>query len=92
MSKPAYSDHHQLRQRWQQIINTYGWTCRRCGQPIPPHQPKAWHLGHQTDATPGGPKPKEPGREPEHSHCNTSAGATAGNHTRTGQPPPSRQW
>lgn len=82
--------HRKLRRQWDTTItNQGGWTCRRCGHPITPGQP--YDLGHPTDATPGGPTTTH-GLEPEHPHCNRSAGATAGNHLRHHPLTPSRNW
>ncbi len=68
---------------WQAKINhAGGWTCRRCKQHIPPHQRNAWQLGHPNDMTTGPTLIDD--LEPEHAHCNTSAGATAGNRERAG--------
>ena len=76
---------------WQQRINQAGgWTCRRCHQPIPPHQRSAWQLGHPHDVTHGPTLIAD--LEPEHAHCNTSAGATAGNLERAHPLPASRTW
>lgn len=81
-----------LRNHWQVTINHHGgWTCRRCGNPIPPNNPTAWHLGHPHDTTTPGTRTAIDQLEPEHAYCNTSAGARAGNHIRT-QLPPSRTW
>lgn len=77
----------QLRATWQHTINQAGgWTCRRCNQPIPPHQPAAWHLGHPNDMTTAPTQITD--LAPEHTRCNTSAGATAGNTARTGNTEP----
>ena len=81
----------QLCDAWQQRINANGgWTCRRCGHQIPPHQRSAWHLGHPADMTTGNVDAAD--LAPECPPCNTSAGATAGNHNRTRPLPPSRAW
>ena len=64
-------DYRAARRHWEQRMATYGWTCRRCGQHIPPGDRKAWDLGH-------------PDLEPEHAHCNRSAGAAEGNRARSG--------
>lgn len=72
---------------WQEAINTnHGWTCRRCNQPIPPNDRAAWQLGHPNDTTTGPTHIAD--LEPEHPHCNTSAGATAGNYQRAGTEEP----
>ena len=81
--------HTSLRKRWAAVIRQHGWTCRRCHQPITPTQ--QWDLGHPDDATPGGPTSTR-GLEPEHAHCNRSAGATAGNYLRANPLPPTRDW
>ncbi len=79
----------QLRDTWQQRINANGgWTCRRCGRQIPPHQRSAWQLGHPDDMTVAATDIRD--LEPEHAHENMSAGATAGNHARAGTGHP--QW
>lgn len=72
---------------WQTIIDTHnGWTCRRCHKPIPPGDRAAWQLGHPHDITTGPTLIAD--LAPEHTSCNTSAGATAGNHARTGTQDP----
>ena len=69
--------------QWQTRINhAGGWTCRRCGTHIPPHNRAAWQLGHPNDITLGPTLLTD--LEPEHARCNTRAGATAGNHARAG--------
>lgn len=81
-----------IRDAWQHKINANnGWTCRRCGGPIPPRTRGVWHLGHPHDMTTGPTLLAD--LEPEHARCNTSAGATAGNTARAPQPlPASRRW
>lgn len=83
---------NKLRHTWQERINAAGgWPCRRTGQTIPPHQPKAWDLGHPHDTTTGPTRLND--LAPELAHHNRSAGATTGNHNRTRQTlPPSRTW
>ena len=72
---------------WQARINQAGgWTCRRCGKLIPPHDRAAWQLGHPEDMTTGPTRSTD--LAPECPPCNTSAGATAGNHHRTGTEEP----
>ena len=69
--------------QWQTRINhAGGWTCRRCGTHIPPHNRAAWQLGHPNDMTTGPTLLTD--LEPEHARCNTRAGARAGNHARAG--------
>lgn len=69
--------------QWQTRINhAGGWTCRRCGTHIPPHNRAAWQLGHPNDITTGPTLLTD--LEPEHARCNTRAGARAGNHARAG--------
>ena len=69
--------------QWQTRINhAGGWTCRRCGTHIPPHNRAAWQLGHPNDMTTGPTLLTD--LEPEHARCNTRAGATAVNHARAG--------
>ena len=76
-----------LRAAWQARIDANnGWTCRRTGQPIPPHQPKAWDLGHKTPRHNGGTN-NPTNTHPEHTTCNRSAGGKTGA-TITNQPPP----
>ena len=68
---------------WQARINQAGgWTCRRCGRTIPPHDRTAWQLGHPHDTTTGPTLTTD--LEPEHPAENMSAGATAGNRKRAG--------
>ncbi len=76
----------RARQYWnQQIQRGKQPICRRCNNPILPGE---WHLGHPDDATRGGPKHNKD-LAPEHTTCNTSAGASEGNRNRT---QPSREW
>jgi hypothetical protein len=52
------------------------WVCRKCGGEILPTDPESsWHAGHREDRVAGG---TEDGIEPEHAHCNTSAGGRIG--------------
>ena len=76
---------------WQTKINQNGgWTCRACGNHIPPHNRNAWQLGHPNDMTTGPTLLAD--LEPE-CPCNMSRGATAGNHARNkANLPPSRRW
>lgn len=83
------AEHRRQRANWQQLIdltadNGNPTLCRRCHQPIPPHDPQAWDLGHHTDLTLGG---KGSPRTPEHARCNRQAGQTL-----TTTTPPSRNW
>lgn len=81
----------KLRHAWQTRIDAAGgWTCRRTGLPIPPHQPKAWDLGHPNDTTTGPTHTQD--LAPELTGPNRSAGATTGNRNRTQPLPPSRPW
>lgn len=76
-----------LRAAWQATIDQAGgWTCRRCGRLIPPHDPTAWQLGHPGDTTRGTTRITD--LEPEHADENMSAGATAGNRERAGTTEP----
>lgn len=81
-----------LCQAWQAKIDQHGgWTCRRCGGRIPPHNRAAWQLGHPNDITTGTTRITD--LEPEHAHENMSAGAAAGNRARALKNlPPSRTW
>lgn len=76
---------------WQTKINQNGgWTCRACGNHIPPHNRNAWQLGHPNDMTTGPTLLAD--LEPE-CPCNMSRGATAGNRARTrANLPASRSW
>ena len=76
----------KLRTQWQHQINTTTIHCWRCGNPIPPHQPKAWDLGHKTPRHNGGTN-NPTNTHPEHTTCNRSAGGKTGA-TITNQPPP----
>lgn len=72
---------------WQARINELGgWTCRRCGHPIPPHDRSAWQLGHPDDTTHGTTRITD--LEPEHAGENMAAGAAAGNRERAGTTEP----
>jgi hypothetical protein len=78
----------QLRQRANADSSTRCW---RCGLTLlearerEPQRQIVWHAGHVIDGDNNGPL------LPEHSHCNTSAGATAGNLARP-QQKASRWW
>jgi hypothetical protein len=78
----------QLRQRANADPSTRCW---RCGLTLVEAQDRCpdkrivWHAGHVIDGDNDGPL------LPEHSHCNTSAGATAGNLARP-QQKASRWW
>jgi hypothetical protein len=59
------------------------WACRKCGGEIPAGAPEAsWQAGHREDRMDGG---NEDGIEPEHSHCNMSAGGKRGAAITNGQ-------
>jgi hypothetical protein len=64
-SQRDYGQDHQVeRQAWQQLIDSGSPVlCRRCKQPIPPHDPAAWDLGHPA---------------PKHPECRSHNRATAG--------------
>lgn len=50
--------------------------CRRCGIPITKDDPESvWDAGHPMDRAAGG---ADSGFEPEHKHCNRSAGGKVG--------------
>lgn len=70
---------------WQDYMRTHGWTCRRCGKPIPSGDRKAWDLGHDVAAKHGG----DSGFEPECPPCNRAGGADLTNHKPIGA---SRDW
>jgi hypothetical protein len=59
--------------------------CRRCGLTLADKPGDTWDAGHIHDGVPGSPL------APEHSSCNRSAGATAGNRRRLGLRP-TRDW
>ncbi len=52
------------------------WACRKCGGIISPDDPESsWDAGHAEDRAAGG---SDLGIEPEHAHCNRSAGGKVG--------------
>ena len=59
--------------------------CRRCGLTLADKPGDTWDAGHVNDGQIGGPL------APEHSSCNRSAGAIAGNRRRLGLKP-TRDW
>lgn len=78
---------------WQTRVDLNGgWTCRRCGEPIPPRLRSAWQLGHPDDMTTNPDAVTLDELEPEHPRCNGSAGAAEGNRNRNKPPTPSREW
>lgn len=72
------------RRELQQVINQGRTNCWRCNQPIPPHQPAAWDLGHTRDRANGGTIGET---RPECTDCNRSAGGRLGA-ARRWQPTP----
>lgn len=87
--KPQHSGGHQ---RAADKVRAWGYanpwyTCPHCNLPLLPGVPgkDTWDAGHVVDGTING------ALRPEHSSCNRSAGATAGNFARR-TPPPSRHW
>jgi hypothetical protein len=59
--------------------------CRRCGLTLADKPGDTWDAGHVVDGVPGS------ALAPEHSSCNRSAGAAAGNRRRRGLSP-TRDW
>lgn len=57
-----------------------GAPCPRCGLWMDPRRPEALDVGHVVDVAAGG---SDLGRRLEHSRCNRSAGAAAGNARRS---------
>jgi hypothetical protein len=52
-SRDYGADHQRERADWQRRINSGEVVCcRRCNQPIPPHDPMAWDLGHPAPKAP----------------------------------------
>ena len=77
----------RTRANWQHTINTTTTHCWRCGNPIPPHTPTAWDLGHKTDRHHGGTN-NPTNLAPECArNCNRSAGGHLGA-AITNQPTP----
>ncbi len=72
----------QVRQRANADPTT---TCWRCGLTLDAKPGDTWDAGHLRDGDPTSPL------LPEHSSCNRSAGATAGNRRRVGLRP-TRDW
>lgn len=79
----------QLRAQWAMRMEVgEPITCRLCSQPILPGQP--WDLGHGIPHAQGG---QGHDAQPEHTHCNRSAGGKLRATTHPGRRiPPSPRW
>lgn len=87
MPKPHRAGSYQRRARLvRQTANANPDTrCWRCGQTLADKPGDTWDAGHIRDGDPTSPLAAE------HSSCNRSAGATAGNRRRQGLTP-TRNW